>query len=131
MSHCTLFAEPTLPCQSFGRPFNPAASLWHWFVSSWEQQVFIGLGISRILVVTCLTFNSEIPAKAASSLSLTAAINLKLRSAVWLLTLPHKVYSERLCGILLAVSLEWFEHRYILYKNTSFLRNRRGIESLH
>lgn len=94
MTHCTHFAEPTLPCQSFRRPFNPAASPWHRFLSSWEQQVFIGFGISRILVVTCLTFNSEIPAKAASSPSLTSAINCKLRYTVWLLNPTHRVFPE-------------------------------------
>lgn len=58
MCHCTHFAEPTLPYQSFRRPFKPAASLWHWLFYSWEQQVFIAFGISRLLAVACLTFNS-------------------------------------------------------------------------
>lgn len=75
MCQRTHFARSTLPYQSFGRPFNPAASLWHWLFSSWEQQVFIGFGISRKLVVARLTFNSEVPAKAVSSPSLTWAIN--------------------------------------------------------
>lgn len=57
------------------RPFKPAASLWYWLFSSWEQPVFIGFSISRILVVACLTFNSEILAKAASSPSLTSDIS--------------------------------------------------------
>lgn len=85
MCHRTHFGEPSLPYQSFRRPFNPAAFLWHWLFSSWEQQVFIGFGISRILVVACLTFNSEVPAKAASSPSLTSAISSKLWSGVRLL----------------------------------------------
>lgn len=70
MCHCAHFAEPTLPSQSFRRPFNPAASLWYWLVSSWELGVFIGFGIS-ILVLACLTFNSAVAAKAASGPSLT------------------------------------------------------------
>lgn len=73
MYYSTWFAEPTLPCQSFWRPFNPVTSLWHWLVSSCEQQVFIGCGISGILVVARLTFNSEILAKAVTSISLTSA----------------------------------------------------------
>lgn len=54
--------------------------------------MFIGFGISRILVVTCVTFNSEIPAQAVLSSSLTLAI--KYKTLVYYVALTHRVIPE-------------------------------------
>lgn len=44
------------PPRSLSRPFNPTHSRRPWLISSWDQQAFIGSGISWTLAVLCFTF---------------------------------------------------------------------------